>query len=185
MAATAAVVGALEGPQEGAQVAKTAAAVAAAAREGELEALPAAAKAAAAAAAAKAKVTAGPASASAMPAPMKRASQLESYSLIAYKNVVYWLKPFIITPSTRYTDAIVDPNKFTMHVYKRPGEQAMVDPTTPPSFIIERDPISPGEAFVPVPYTGGEKRGGGDEPADEENEEGEEESEEGEEEVEA
>jgi hypothetical protein len=185
MAATAAVVGALEGPQEGAQVAKTAAAVAAAAREGELEALPAAAKAAAAAAAAKAKVTAGPASASAMPAPMKRASQLESYSLIAYKNVVYWLKPFIITPSTRYTDAIVDPNKFTMHVYKRPGEQAMVDPTTPPSFIIERDPISPGEAFVPVPYTGGEKRGGGDEPADEENEEGEEESKEGEEEVEA
>ncbi len=41
-----------------------------------------------------------------------------------------------------------------MHVYKRPGEQAMADPTTPPSFIIERDPIDPSKAMIPVPYTG-------------------------------
>ena len=41
-----------------------------------------------------------------------------------------------------------------MHVYKRPGEQAVADPMAPPAFMIERDPANPDKAFIPVPYIG-------------------------------
>ena len=170
------------GPQVGERVQKTVAAVAAGPRETALLALPgqkAKAAAAAAAAAQQAAIDAAAARLPGMPAAaaMKPGTSLQTYPLMSYRNVVYWLKPVILSTATQDRDAIIDPNKFTMHVYKRPGEQAVADPMTPPSFIIERDPVSLDKAFIPVPYVGpgagpggAGAKGGGEEAAQEEEE---------------
>jgi hypothetical protein len=164
VAARDAAAAALAGPKVGEQVMKTVAAVAAGPREGALVALPgqrakaaaaAAAEAQAAAIAAAVAAAAGPgAAATAAAQAMKPGSKLETYPLMSYRNVVYWLKPVVIAPATSFRDAIIDPNKFTMHVYKRPGEMAVADPMAPAAFIIERDPANSDKAFIPVPYVG-------------------------------
>jgi hypothetical protein len=84
---------------------------------------------------------------------MKRSSQVAEYPLIEYDNAIYWLKPVIITSATSTQTAIIDPNKFTMHLYKRNDstEAAVADPTTPASFTIELNPAKQGRAFRPRP----------------------------------
>lgn len=86
---------------------------------------------------------------------MQKTSQEMEYNLMEYEGNIYWLKPVIIRPESRYQSAIIDPNRYTMHLYKRKdsSEPAVADIATPASFMIELNPLKKGKAFRPVPLT--------------------------------
>ena len=87
---------------------------------------------------------------------MQKTVQDMDYNLMEYEGVIYWLKPVIIRAESRYESAIIDPNRYTMHIYKRKDSKApaIADPRTPASFMIELNPLKKGKAFRPVPMVG-------------------------------